>query len=70
MAGEGQFAGGVKIRSRTSAESSAGRKNTVSDRFSSRAVRCITSAPRSRPSGNTASWLPSSGTAVKTSAIT
>ena len=60
---------GVKIRTRTSAGCSAGRKNTVSDRFSSRAVRCITSTPRPRPSGNTASGLPSSGVAVKTSAM-
>ena len=38
-----------------------GSKKTVSDRFSSRAARCIVSVLRPAPSSNTATGLPSSG---------
>ena len=45
------------------------RMNVVSEKFISRAMRCIVSAERSRPSSTTASWLPASGFSVKTSTM-
>ena len=49
---------------------SPGITNTVSERFSSRAIRCMTSVSRPDPSRNTATGLPCRGTSVNTSAIT
>src|SRR5262249_14000199 len=63
----GSSARGVKIRMRASPPRSGGSRNTVSERFSSRAIRCICSSENGCPSGNTPSWLPSSGVSVKTS---
>ena len=61
---------GVKIRTRRCAWGSSGlNTNTVSDRFISRAARCMVSALRPEASVNTATWLPWSGSSVNTSAI-
>ena len=48
----------------------AGRTKTVSEKPISSASACIVTGSRSRASVNTASWLPASGTSVKTSATT
>ena len=65
---KGSSAAGVKMRMRTSAPSACGGSTkTVSDRFVSRASRCIVSESRSRASVKTASWLPASAVSVKTS---
>ena len=62
---------GVKIRIRTSASGDVGGStNTVSERFISRAIACMSRSVRSRASVKTASWLPASGASVKTSAMT
>jgi hypothetical protein len=64
---KGSSVAGVKIRTRASPPCSAGSTKTVSERFSSRAIRCIAGASNREPSLKTASWLPSSGVSVKTS---
>src|SRR5437763_7704986 len=63
---------GVKIRMRASAceASDAGSTKTVSERFSSRAARCISSGSSPDPSRNTATGLPYSGSSVNTSTTT
>ena len=61
---------GVKMRIRASPPASGGSTKTVSDRFSSRASGCISSAGTSSPEVNTASGLPSSGRSAKTSSTT
>jgi hypothetical protein len=67
----GSSPAGVKIRIRTSASSArAGRQKTVSENAISFASACIVASSRSRASVNTASWFPSSGVSVKTSATT
>ncbi len=59
---------GVKMRMRTSVPAaSGGRTNVVSENAISRAMRCICTGARPGPSGNTANWLPLSGSSVKTS---
>src|SRR6202043_4087768 len=59
---------GVKMRS-LAAQSGrvGGSRNTVSDKFSSSAIFCISSALRFLALGNTASGFPSSGWLVNTS---
>ena len=50
---------GVKMRIRTSVPAdSAGRMNVLSEKFISRAMRCMTPVSIPRPSVKTASWLP------------
>ena len=66
----GSSAEGVKIRIRACASASDGSTKTLSERFSSRPSRCISSSERPRPSVNTATGFPSSGVSVKTSATT
>ncbi len=67
----GSSAAGVKMRMRTSASAArAGRTNTVSENAISFASACMVASSRSRASVNTASWFPSSGVSVKTSATT
>jgi hypothetical protein len=46
-----------------------GNTNTVSERFSSRAIACIIPGPSVPASGKTASWLPPNIRSVKTSAV-
>ena len=58
---------GVKIRIATSPPARGASRKTVSATFSSRATRAISAASNGRPSTNTPSWLPSSGSEVKTS---
>jgi hypothetical protein len=68
---KGSSRDGVKIRMRTSASGAdAGSTNTVSAKFISRASACMSTSLRSRASVKTASWLPASGTSVKTSQTT
>ncbi len=59
---------GVKIRIFASPPDSGALTKTVSERFSSRATRCMSASGTAPPSVNTASGLPSSGLSVKTSA--
>src|SRR3954462_2088269 len=66
----GTSAVGGKIRMRACPSPSGGSTKTVSDRFVSRARRCISSSPSPRPSVKTASAFPASGVSVKTSATT
>ena len=59
---------GVKIRIRMSVPAhSTGRMNVLSEKFISRAMRCIVAVSSPCASVNTASWFPSSGSRVKTS---
>ena len=59
---------GVKMRIRMSVSGrSFGRMNVLSEKFISRAMACMCAVSSPRASVNTASWLPSSGLAVKTS---
>jgi len=67
---KGSSAAGVNMRMATSPSCSGASTNTVSESFSSRARRCMSSAEIPRASVNTASWLPSSGVSVKTSSST
>ena len=60
---------GVKIRARTSPSFSGGSMNVVSDRLSSRARRCISSADRSAASRKAATGVSCKGMSVKTSTI-
>ena len=66
----GSSTAGVKIRIRACPPDSGGSTKTVSDRFSSRASRCISSSSSPRASVKTASGFPASGVSVKTSATT
>jgi hypothetical protein len=61
---------GVKIRIRACPPCSGGSTNTVSEKFISRASGWSISSGISRASVKTASWLPSRGLSVKTSATT
>ena len=64
----GSSAPGVKMRMRTSVPGvSAGSRNVLSEKFISRAMVCIWAWVSPRPSGNTASWLPSNLRFVNTS---
>ena len=64
----GSSAPGVKMRMRTSVPgTSAGSRNVLSEKFISRVMVCICAVDSPRPSGNTASWLPSNLRSVKTS---
>ena len=67
---KGSSAAGVKIRARASASPSPASRNTVSERLSSRAVRCIVASEMPLASRNTASGLPCSGRRVNTSRTT
>ena len=59
---------GVKMRMRMSvSDRSAGRMNVLSEKFISRASRCILAVSSPRASVKTASWLPSSASPVNTS---
>ena len=66
----GSSTDGVKIRKRAWPSCSGGRTNVVSERFSSRARRCISSVSRPRASVKTATGFPARGSSVKTSATT
>src|SRR5205823_8686699 len=67
---KGSSLNGVKMRTRAACVgSSGGRTKVVSEKFISRAMRCMVSAERSRPSSTTASWLPASGFSVNTSTM-
>ncbi len=61
---------GVKIRIFACPPSSAGYTKTVSENLVSNASRWSVSSGISRASVKTASWFPSSGRSVKTSAMT
>ena len=64
----GSSSWGVKMRTFAAcARSSGGRMKVVSEKFISRAMRCMAFADRSWPSRTTASWLPASALSVKTS---
>jgi hypothetical protein len=60
----------VKIRMRACPPSSGGSTNTVSEKPISRARGWSRSSGSARASVKTASWLPVSGSSVKTSATT
>src|SRR5439155_5536670 len=61
---------GVKMRTRAAwAGFSGGSTNVVSEKFISRAIRCMSRTDRSLPSRTTANWLPASGFSVKTSTM-
>ena len=67
----GSSSAGVKIRIRTCPSAGrADRRRPSRERFISRASGCSCSSGISRASVKTASWLPASGTSVKTSATT
>ena len=66
---KGSSVAGVKIRTRAPPRPRRGSTNTVSDRLSSRAARCMSSPLEAGAVVNTATGLPSSGTSVNTSTI-